>query len=108
MAKIDGNVNMKFLQNSQEEDELSDEFRSVMENEAHSVSPNLVPRRGFLKRIVQVSLPAGFILGAAGTVSACTVFCDENSGCQANCMICQGCHIFICGVPHAEGCGSLR
>ena len=61
---------------SQRESELSEELRAFMADEACSVSPNLIPRRGFLKRIVQVSLPAGIALGTAGVASACWL-CDE-------------------------------
>lgn len=75
----------------QEENELSalaEELRMAMANDARSVVPNQIPRRAFLSRILQVSLPAGVILASGGTAHACWT-CDESYGCQAGCLLCN-------------------
>jgi len=104
---------------SRAEKELSDELRMLMQDEADALSPESVPRRAFLKRIVQVTLPVGIVLATAGNASACWL-CDEQSGCQASCLLCHansgcqaGCLLVdscgtkehSCGTHHAQ-CGT--
>jgi hypothetical protein len=104
--------NERELAESRLENELAEELRKVMEEEARSISLDRMPRRGFLRQVVQVSLPAGMVLATGGIANASCIVCDAESGCQASCLLCNngcvlGTHI-ECGQPHAEGCGSAR
>lgn len=76
------------MQEESELSALSEELRMVMANDARSVVPKQIPRRAFLNRIAQVSLPAGMILATGGVAHACWM-CDENSGCRAGCLFCD-------------------
>ena len=128
MTRIDDERGLsQNLSETQTEEEIAYELRKFMEEEANSVSLDRLPRRGFLKRVVQVSLPAGVVLATGGVASACwlcdesygcqasCLFCHEDSGCQANCLFCHegsGCQACMgwvapdCEAGKEEGCGA--
>jgi hypothetical protein len=104
--------NERELAETQLESELAEELRKVMEEEARSISLDRMPRRGFLRQVVQVSLPAGMVLATGGIANASCIFCDAESGCQASCLLCNnGCVLGThteCGTGKDEGCGSAK